>query len=281
MDTLRASYPLPPAQAQAVQEAYGQAHQLPMTFALQLNPDVSMLFQLIPPGEFIMGLGPDAFASLMTLYPDDDKWPANPLLPHLVQVDTAFYLACTPVTQTQWQAVRGTNPAHFTGNDQFPMENVSAPEADAFCQWLSVLTGQQVRLPSEAEWEYACRAGSTTLFHFGDSLDELEQYGWYRGNSDMHSHPVGMKLPNPWGLYDMHGGIDEFCQDPEHPDYRGAPSDQRPWQEGGDMTLRIKRGGSWYDIGAHCCSAHSSSYPVDVPSEDHGFRVVLEIPKRK
>jgi formylglycine-generating enzyme required for sulfatase activity len=160
------------------------------------------------------------------------------------------------------------------------MENVSAQEADTYCQALSVLTGQQVRLPTEAEWEYACRAGSTTLFHFGDSLEELAQYGWYRENSEMRTHPVGLKLPNPWGLYDMHGGIDEFCQDPEHPNYQGAPSDQRPWRKNGDMTQRIKRGGSWYDIGVHCCSPHSSSYPADVGSEDHGLRVVVEIPVR-
>lgn len=281
MNTLRASFPLTSAQAQAVQETYAYAHQLPVTFALQLSPDISMNLQLIPPGDFIMGLEPEAFATLMSWYSNDDKWAENPLLPHLVQVDTPFYLARTAVTQAQWQVVQGTQPAHFTGNNQFPMENVSAQEADAYCQALSVLTGQQIRLPTEAEWEYACRAGSTTLFHFGDSLEELAQYGWYRENSEMRAHPVGLKLPNPWGLYDMHGGIDEFCQDPEHPNYQGAPSGQRPWRENGDMTRRIKRGGSWYDIGAHCCSAHSSSYPVEVGSEDHGLRVVVEIPLRR
>lgn len=278
MDTVRASFPLTVAQAQAVQEAYARAHQLPIDFDLRLTPDVSIHLRLIPPGEFIMGLEPEAFAKLMSLYPEEDKWPENPLFPHLVQVDTPFYLGSTPVTQAQWQAVRGSNPAHFTGDDQYPMENVSAQEADAFCQELSALTGQRLRLPSEAEWEYACRAGSTTLFYFGDSLEDLMQHGWYRGNSEMRSHPVGLMKPNPWGLYDMHGGIDEFCQDPEHPNYQGAPSDQRPWREDGDMTRRIKRGGSWYDIGVHCCSAHSSSYPADVGSEDHGLRVIVEIP---
>jgi len=239
-----------------------------------------MNLQLIPPGEFIMGLETDAFDTLMSCYPATDRWPENLLLPHHVQINTPFYLASTAVTQAQWQAVRGTKPAHFTGNDQFPMENVSAQEADTYCQALSVLTGQQVRLPTEAEWEYARRAGSTTLFHFGDSLEELVQYGWYRENSEMRAHQVGLKLPNPWGLYDMHGGIDEFCQDPEHPSYHGAPSDQLPWRENGDMTRRIKRGGSWYDIGVHCCSPHSSSYPIDVGSDDHGLRVVVEIPVR-
>jgi formylglycine-generating enzyme required for sulfatase activity len=277
MDTLRATFPLTASQAQAVQEAYAQTQQLPVTFTLQLTPDVSMHFQLIPPGEFIMGLEPDAYARKMSWHPDDDQWPENFLLPHLVQVAVPFYLDRTAVTQAQWQAIQGTNPAHFTGNDQFPMKNVSPLEIDAYCQALSSLSGHRVRLPSEAEWEYACRAGSTTLFHFGDSLDELAQYGWYRGNSEMRAHPVGLKLPNPWGLYDMHGGIDEFCQDPAHPNSHGAPSDQSPWFQGGAMTQRIKRGGSWYDIGGYCCSQHSSSYPVDVGSEDHGLRVVVEI----
>ena len=281
MDSLSATFPLTPAQAQAVQEAYAQTRQIPMAFALQLNADVTMDFLLIPPGAFMMGLQPDAYARYVPWQPDQDRWPENFLLAHLVQVAEPFYLGRTAVTQAQWQAVRGTNPAHFTGNDQCPMENVSAQEVDNYCQALSVLTRQQVRLPSEAEWEYACRAGSTTLFHFGDSLDELGQYGWYRGNSDMRSHPVAMKHPNPWGLYDMHGGIDEFCQDPDHPNYQGAPIDQRPWVEGGDMTLRIKRGGSWYDRGGYCCSPHRSGYPVGVGSEDHGLRVVVEIPAGK
>ena len=280
MDTLRASYPLTAAQAQAVQKACAHAHQLPVTFALQLTPDISMDFQLIPPGEFIMGMEPEAFAILMSWLPDDEKWPENPLLPHLVQIDTPFYLGRTAVTQAQWQAVWGSNPAYFTGNDQLPIELVNALEADAYCQALSSLTGRSARLPSEAEWEFACRAGSTTLFHFGNSLDELEQYGWYRANSGMCSRPVGLKLPNPWGLYDMHGGIDEFCQDPEHPTYQGAPADQRPWREAGDLTRRIKRGGSWYDIGPHCTASHSSSYPVEVGAEDHGLRVVVEVPER-
>lgn len=277
MNDIRASSPLTAVQAQAVQENYARAHQLPVTSSLQVKEGVHIHLQLIPPGEFVMGLEPEAFVTLMSLYSPNDRWPENPLIPRLVQITRPFYLARTPVTQTQWQAVRGTNPAHFTGNDQFPMENVSALEADAYCQALSILSGRQVRLPSEAEWEYACRAGSKTLFHFGDSLDQLEQYGWYRENSEMRAHPVSLKLPNPWGLYDMHGGIDEFCQDPEHPTYQGAPSDQRPWQEGGDMTQRILRGGSWYDLGKYCCSPNRNSYPVDVGSEDHGFRVVVEV----
>jgi formylglycine-generating enzyme required for sulfatase activity len=107
MDSLSATFPLTPSQAQAVQEAYAQTKQIPMAFALQLNSDVTMHFLLIPPGEFMMGLQPDAYARYMLWQPDQDKWPENFLLPHLVQVAAPFYLGRTAVTQAQWQAVRG------------------------------------------------------------------------------------------------------------------------------------------------------------------------------
>lgn len=267
-ETHHATFPLTPAQAQAVQSAYAQAYGLPVTFGLQLEPAIALSCQLIPPGEFIMGLEPEAYATKIAWHPDNGRWTENYLLAHPLQVTKPFYLGRTAVTQAQWQAVKGSNPAHFTGNDQLPIENISAQEADSYCQALSVLTGQQVRLPSEAKWEYDCRSGSATLFHFGDSLDELAHYGWYRGNADRRAHPVGLKLPNPWGLYDMHGGIDEYCQDPAHPSYRSAPSDQRPWLESGDMTQRVKRGGSWYDIGVYyrTSGAHESDKEVRLPS---------------
>jgi eukaryotic-like serine/threonine-protein kinase len=280
MDSPRAGFPLTAEQARAVQEAYAESQGIRLTRILQLAPEVAVAFVLIPPGQYIMGMQPDAFIRYISWAPEGDGRTENAMLPHLVHVDRPFYLGRTAVTQAQWQVIMGSNPAHFTGGSQLPMENVSAIEADAYCHAISVRTGQAVRLPSEAEWEYACRAGSTTLFHFGDSLEALDQYGWYRANSAMRAHPVGLKQPNPWGLYDMHGGIDEFCQDPEHPTYSGAPLDQSPWIVGGDMTMRVKRGGSWYDHGLYCTLAHSSSYPVDQGSEDHGFRVVMDLSER-
>jgi len=277
MTSIRASFPMTPAEAQAVQAAYAEARHLPLTFALQLKPDTAMTLVLIPPGEFRMGLTDEAFAQYQKWKPGNDQHPENGFLLHLVRVHRPFYMGRTAVTQAQWQAVMPTNPAHFEGSGDLPMENVAPQEADLYCAIVAAQTGQQVRLPSESEWEYVCRAGSPTLFHFGDSLDQLWDYAWYRENSSMVSHPVGLKRPNPWGLYDMHGGIDEYCQDADHPTYAGAPDDQRTWL-GGDDTLRIKRGGSWYDIAAYCTSGHSSGNPLAHRSEDHGFRVVMELP---
>lgn len=277
MPSIRASFPMTAAEAQAVQAAFAQARQLSPTFTLQLNPDVALPLVLIPPGEYLMGLTPEAFAQYQEWKPGNDQGPENGVQQHRVQVHRPFYLGRTAVTQAQWQAIMPTNPAHFKGSGDLPMENVTPQEADLYCTIVAARTGQQVRLPSESEWEYACRAGSATLFHFGDALDELWDYAWYRENASMVSHPVGLKRPNPWGLYDMHGGIDEFCQDAPHPSYAGAPDDQRPWL-GGDDTRRLKRGGSWYDIAAYCCSAHSSATLLAYRSEDHGLRVVMELP---
>src|SRR5262245_55009272 len=134
MDNPHATFPLSSSQAQAVQEAYAQSRRIPAMFTLNLSSEVSMQFQLIPPGEFIMGLEPQAYALKMSWHPDNDKWSENVLLPHPVQITVPFYLGRTAVTQAQWQAVRGTNPAYFTDIDQLPVENISALEADRYCE---------------------------------------------------------------------------------------------------------------------------------------------------
>lgn len=155
-----------------------------------------------------------------------------------------FAIGKYPVTQAQWKAVMGTDPSYFKG-DNHPVEQVSWYYAQEFCRRLSEITGQTFRLPSEAEWEYACRAGSTGKYCFGDDPKQLGDYAWYAENSDDTTHPVGQKLPNAFGLYDMHGNVWEWCQDDWHPNYKGAPTDGSAWE--GDSPYKIVRGGSWFN----------------------------------
>ena len=131
------------------------------------------------------------------------------------QDHSSFKIGKYPITQEQYEAVMGINPSHFQGNPQNPVESVSYDDAVAFCQKLSQLTGRNYRLPTESEWEYACRAWTTTRYYFGDDENQLGDYAWYEDNSGLTTHPVGQKLPNTWGLYDMHGNVWEWCQDQE------------------------------------------------------------------
>jgi formylglycine-generating enzyme required for sulfatase activity len=148
-------------------------------------------------------------------------------------------------------------------------------DAQEFCKMLSKLTSRQYRLPSEAEWEYAARAGSTGDYCFGDDERLLDEYAWYEKNSDSKTHSVGQKKPNDWGLYDVHGNVWEWCEDVWHADYKEAPVDGSAWVSGGDQDWNLLRGGSWI-YGAVSARAvfRSISNPVD-RREFIGFRVAL------
>jgi formylglycine-generating enzyme required for sulfatase activity len=187
------------------------------------------------------------------------------------------------VTQEQWQAVMGNNPSHFK-DDKRPVECVSWNDANSFCQKLSVLTETVYRLPSEAEWEYACRAGTTTKWWFGDSGNELEKYAWYDKNAGVKllffggkTMPVGQKPANPFGLCDMHGNVWEWCEDVWHEHYYGAPSDASVWLIGGDQLGRVVRGGSWVFNLRFLRSAVRNGLNADVTSDSLGFRVVSSV----
>jgi len=210
----------------------------------------------IPSGSFTMGSNDY----------DDEK------NPHQVTLK-AFQMSKYPITQKQYQAVIGKNPSNFKRDENYPVECVSWHDAVRFCEELSKRIGQKVKLPTEAQWEYACRAGSTGKYCFGDDVSELGNYAWYNKNSAGKTHPVGEKLANSWGLHDMHSNVWEWCEDVWHENYNGAPTNGSAWLTGGDHSRRALRGGSWADI--RCRSAYRYCYFAGISYYDFGFRVVV------
>ncbi len=231
-------------------------------FTENLPNGVTLEMVGLPAGQFLMGS------------PDSDSDARDFERPqHQVKVNS-FAIGKYPVTQAQYQAVMGTNPSLFQNNPQNPVEQVSWNDAQAFCQKLSQITGKTYRLPTEAEWEYACRAGTTTRYYFGDDANQLGDYAWYIGNSQDKTHPVGQKKPNAWGLYDMSGNVWEWCEDNWHDNYIGAPKDGSAWLTN-DNDYQIVRGGSWYSIPYFCRSAFRYYYyRRDYYFYYYGFRVV-------
>ncbi|MBI3800780.1 MAG: SUMF1/EgtB/PvdO family nonheme iron enzyme [Deltaproteobacteria bacterium] len=198
-----------------------------------LRNSIGMELVLIPAGEFRMGAE----------YGGDNEKPA-----HLVRLSRPFYLGKYPVTQAQWEAVMGTNPSHFTDDPSLPVENVPWSDVQEFLRRLSEKKGGiPYRLPTEAEWEYAARAGAVTSYCFGDSSGQLREYAWYGENSGNRTHPVGQRKPNAWGLCDVHGNVSEWIQDWYDASYyqRSPGEDPRGPEKGQD---RVVRGGSWNDV---------------------------------
>ena len=187
----------------------------------------------------------------------------------------AFYMAKFAVTQEQWVEVMGRNPSIFRETLQAPVENISWLEAQDFCRKLAQRSQHFYRLPSESEWEYACRAGTNTAYHFGDSPAQLSDYAWFGENANKRSHPVGQKVPNPWGLYEMHGGIWEWCEDIWHDNFNGAPADGSAWISGDNSSRRVRKGGSWSNEAQLCRSASREWHWQSDRYNDIGFRVVI------
>ena len=194
-----------------------------------------------------------------------------------VTISKPFYLGVTEVTQAQYEAVMGTNPSANKGPTN-PVEYVTWNDATGFCRKLSEKTGRTVRLPTEAEWEYACRAGTKTRFSFGDSERALGDYAWYKGNSAGTSHPVGRKKPNAWGLYDMHGNVWEWCAD-WYGSYPTGPSTDPQGAASGDK--RVFRGRGWYHLvtADFRCASRNALAPTDPGWRgDLGFRCAMTLP---
>jgi formylglycine-generating enzyme required for sulfatase activity len=203
---------------------------------------------------------------------------------HTVTFRAPFALAKYEVTQELYQAVTGRDPSRWKG-PRNSVEMVSWDEANDFCTKATtelrrrklLADGEVIRLPSEAEWEYACRAGSTTRYAFGDEADGLKEYAWFNGNSKGEDPPVGKKKPNAWGLYDMHGYVWEWCADAWHPTYQGAPTDGSA-RQARDAAERVLRGGSWADGADACRSAFRHHLPPQKRSDAIGFRCVRAAP---
>ena len=194
---------------------------------------------------------------------------------HQVTLTQPFELGVYEVTQEQYEGVMGTNPSRFTGR-QNPVDRVSWDDAVEFCRKLSALpaekkAGYVYRLPTEAEWEYSCRAGTQTTYSFGDSESELGEYAWYYDNSERTTHPVGGKKPNPWGLYDMHGNVWEWCSDRYGNYPSGSVTDPTGATSG---SYRVIRGGSWSDTSQYARSAGRNRSSPDNRYNNMGFRVL-------
>lgn len=234
------------------------------SFVEDLGNGVKLEMLLIPKGSFLMGSA------------DGDESAFGQEKPqHRVEITEAFYLGKYQITQGQWQAVMGNNPSKFKKGNDYPVERVSWDDCHEFLEKLNQKTGKQYRLPSEAEWEYACRAGTTTKYYFGDDAKQLGKYAWFNGNANSETRPVGQKKPNQFGLYDIHGNVWEWCEDSWENNF-GTPRTQKPLVASSDT--RVLRGGSWFSFPRICCSVRRFDSSRVSWDSDNGFRVVCSLP---
>jgi formylglycine-generating enzyme required for sulfatase activity len=284
----------PPAAPQSTPAPAPKTRDLPKPTALDLGQGVKVEFVLVPAGTFVMG-SPDS-------EPGRQAEREGPL--HEVTISKPFYMGKYEVTVEQFRRfVESTNyvtEAEQAGNrgrtwdngfkelsninwkrlnfpqeDNHPVGLLTWKDAKAFVAWATKATGKTIRLPTEAEWEYACRAQTTSRFNLGDDDTDLGRAGWFETNSGYRSHPVGRKAPNAWGLYDMHGNVWEWCEDRAQQDYyKQSPGTDPPGPAVGDD--RLLRGGSWRDPPLNCRSARRGIIVPAPRFATHGFRLVLE-----
>ena len=265
-------------------------------YSENLGEDINLDMMLIPSGSFQMGTPDQEIERLCKEYDLDYFQRESPQ--HTVNI-SAFFMGRYPITQAQWQAIAATakididlelEPSYFKEpyqeQDRWtrPVEQVNWEQATEFCKRLSRETKREYRLPSEAEWEYACRAGTTTAFHFGETI--TADLANYRGTETYYADepegkyrrkttPVGyFQVANAFGLYDMHGNVWEWCADTWHNNYYGAPTDGSAWTKNGNDNRSPLRGGSWYSNPDYCRSAYRCNYYRRVGDLSYGFRVV-------
>jgi formylglycine-generating enzyme required for sulfatase activity len=233
---------------------------------------IGMKFNEIPAGTFLMGS------------PKTEKDREDNETQHAVTISKSFYMQTTEVTQGQWKAVMGTEP--WKGEDDvkegsnYPATYVSSDEALAYCKKLSEKEGKKYRLPTEAEWEYACRAGTKTTWSFGNDEKVLGDYAWYAKNAyyadEQYAHQVGLKKPNPFGLFDMHGNVRNWCHDFYGKDYyKQSPAKDPTGPASG--SFRVLRGGAVANHTRGTCSAVRLRSVAVGSNGDFGFRLVREL----
>jgi formylglycine-generating enzyme required for sulfatase activity len=230
----------------------------------------------IAPGEFVMGVDADPPAELAPVIlsgpqPGPISYDATP---HRSRLSRTFYAGVLPVTQEQWNALMWRNPSAYRGHD-LPVEGVTWHDANKFCHRLSRKEGRTYRLPTEAQWEYACRAGTITPFNVGD-LTDPGQCAWHQENSGGRPRPVGQKRPNAWGLYDMHGNVWEWCRD-QFGDYPIGDVADYCCEGAADERPRVLRGGAFSRCAWECRSAVRFWLAPRLAGESIGFRVVMEV----
>jgi formylglycine-generating enzyme required for sulfatase activity/serine/threonine protein kinase len=267
----RAIAPFDAAKAKEHQQAWAKHLRVPD----EIINSIGMKLTLIPPGEFMMG------SKVWDRGSSEDEMPRHP-----VRITASFYLGTYEVTRAEFR--RFVEEAEYnTGYQEWgpqlrvdrqnhPVAHISWEDATAFCQWLTDKEGQQYRLPTESQWEYACRGGTQTRFSFGEDEPELTDYAWYPANADGTTHSVGQKKPNPWGLYDMHGNVGEWCQDWYASDYYANSPTNDP-QGPSQGSNRVSRGGSWGLFTSHCLASHRLSSDPGYRCVTQGFRLARTV----
>jgi formylglycine-generating enzyme required for sulfatase activity len=262
------------------------------------GPDRSRAADLPPPTLKLLKTFSDEFVAITpgekefpaTFVMGSEKGPASEQPAHKVTIGHSFWIAKYEIPQNLYEAVTGANPSKWK-KPRNSAEMFSFDDAQEFCKTITGLlreakllaADEEIRLPTEAEWEYCCRAGTTTAYSFGDSAVKagdagnkaslLDEFAWHTGNAAGNDPPVGDKKPNPWGLYDMHGYLWEFVSDAWHDTYDGAPTDGRSWA-GKDESRHVIRGGSWKDRHESLRSAHRRPIEADAKDDAVGLRCV-------
>lgn len=244
-----------------------------------LPGNVPLIMIKCPPGSFMMGHYPG----------EQGANSGNEVPQHPVTFESGFWIGKYELTQGQWAAVMNSNPSNNWArpdSNNRPVEQVSWDDARDFIAALNALTGKAFRLPSESEWEYACRAGDNTeptRFYWGDDLDyiDIRNYAWYLGNRyddywDAYTHVVGRKLPNGWGLYDMSGNVDEWCEDDYYQDYSYSFADGSPFIDSPRLSTRVYRGGNFASEGGACRSAYRGAWEPWRVYSSLGFRLARD-----